>query len=445
MLSLLMSLSLLMGVDEPKRPNIVFLLGDDWRWDTLRCAGNPVVATPHLDALAKDGLRFTQMRVTTSICMVSRASLLSGQHMARHGIRAFGVSFSEEAMKQTWPALLREAGYHTGYVGKYGVGNNTGKAFDYVQFCQLRHWVKDAKGEKLHVTEKNSRDALRFLGERPKDKPFALSVGFFAPHADDPAPTQYLPQPHSAKWYESAKIPIPKTASKEHLAQLPAFLSSDENEGRRRWKLRFDTPEKYQTSMINYYRLVSEVDEVIGRLVAELKKQGVYENTLILFTGDNGYFHGERGLADKWYPYEEALRVPLIVHDPRIPAKARGTTREQLVLNIDVAPTILKAAGVNVPKSMQGVDLAPCYTAEKPIPWREEFYYEHPTLKNKTFIPSSEALASLTSKFINWPEWEQEELYDLTKDRLEEQNRAREAKDLARWRERLDQLRKAAR
>src|SRR5207302_1679130 len=157
-------------------------------------------------------------------------------------------------------------------------------------------------------------------------------VSFFAPHAEDRAPEQYLPQPWSEKLYEGVTIPVPKTATEEHFKRLPPFLATDRNEGRVRWKKRFDTPEQFQATMINYYRMATEVDAAIGRLVAELKEQGVYENTLIVFNGDNGYFHGEHGLADKWYPYEESLRVPLIVRDPRLPKERRNVTRDPTVL-----------------------------------------------------------------------------------------------------------------
>ena len=144
--------------------------------------------------------------------------------------------------------------------------------------------------------------------------------------------------------------------------------------------------------MIRYYRLITEVDAVVGRLVDELKAQGVYDNTLIVFIGDNGYFHADRGLADKWYPYEQALRVPLIVRDPRLPARQRGTKKDQMALNIDVAPTVLSAAGMTVPEVMQGRNLAPLYLSRTSPAWRDEFFYEHPTITSRDRIPSSQAV-----------------------------------------------------
>ena len=421
------------GVEPPgnlrspaRQSNVLFLLGDDWRWDTLGCAGNPVVKTPHLDVLAADGFRFTQCRVTTSICCVSRASLLTGQHMARHTIDRFGVPLAPEAFAKTYPAILRANGYWTGFVGKFGVGAIPKDGFDFQRSYEGVHWLPDGTG-KVHVTEKNARDSLDFLKARPKDKPFCLSVSFFAPHAEDKAPEQYLPQPWSAKLYDGAKVPVPRTATDEHFKNLPPFLATDLNEGRIRWKKRFDTPERFQQSMLNYFRLCTEVDAVVGRLVAELKEQGAYENTLIVFTGDNGYFHGEHGLADKWYPYEESLRVPLVVRDPRMRPGQRGRTSDAMVLNIDVAPTLVAATGAKVPAMMQGTDVAPLYLAEKPPAGRDEFYYQHPVILGKDRIPRSEAVVGRDVKYAYWPDYEYEEFFDLTADPFEETNLAKNA------------------
>ena len=233
--------------------------------------------------------------------------------------------------------------------------------FDFVRAYHGRHWLTTASGERVHVTEQNALDSLDFLRTRPRERPFLLSVGYFAAHAEDQAKEQYLPQDWSAAGYEGARVPPSPLGDPKFLRALPPFLSSEANEGRVRYHWRFDTPESYQAYMLRYYRLITEVDAAVGRLVDELKAQGVYENTLIVFIGDNGYFHADRGLADKWYPYEQALRVPLIVRDPRLPAQQRGTTRDQIALNIDVAPTVLSAAGVAAPEVMQGRDLGPLY------------------------------------------------------------------------------------
>ncbi len=407
---------------EDKKPlNILILYADDWRHDTLGCAGHPVVQTPHLDALAKDGIRFTRACVTTSICGVSRASLLTGQWMSRHGNEAFAMFKTPWA--ETFPALLRAKGYWIGHVGKWHCGAFPKEHFDFGRAYADKHWLRRNGGDWVHVTEWNQRDALEFLQNRPKDKPFCLKVSFFAPHAEDNHPEQYRPQPHNEKLYHNVTIPVPATATPEALRRLPPFLQKPENEGRIRWGWRFDTPEKYQTMMKNYFRLCTEVDAACGRILAELKKQGILDQTLVIFTTDNGYFHGERQLADKWYPYEESIRVPLIVRDPRIPAAKKGTTNDEFVLNVDLAPTILGAAHIAPPPRMQGRDFSVLYPNDRiDPPWRSAFFYEHAIITRKERIPSSQALVRKDFKYIYWPDFAYEELYDLKADPQEQKN-----------------------
>jgi arylsulfatase A-like enzyme len=431
---------------DPGPLNIVVLLADDWRHDTLACAGNPVLKTPHLDALARDGFRFTHACVTTSICGVSRASLLTGQWMSRHGNEAFAMF--KTPWVATYPGLLRANGYWVGHVGKWHNGAFPREHFDFGRSYAGTHWVQRPNAEPIHVTQRNEADALEFLRNRPKDRPFCLTVAFFAPHAEDGNPKQYLPQPGSAALYANDTIPVPPTATDESLRRLPPFLQRADNEGRTRWGWRFDTPEKYQTMMKNYYRLCTEVDTTCGRVVAELKAQAVLDRTLVIFTGDNGYFHGERGLADKWYPYEESIRVPLIVSDPRMPAVARGRTNDDFVLNVDVAPTILAAADVVAPGAMQGRDFAPLYRAAKLDPdWRSEFFYEHGVITSKERILSSQALVRHDAKYILWPDFGYEELFDLAADPQEQRNLVADPgrqKQLAAMKERLAQLKEQA-
>jgi arylsulfatase len=424
--------------------NIVVLVIDDIRWDSIGAAGNGVVRTPHIDRLAAEGIRFTQARVTTAICMTSRASLLTGQYMTRHGIDRFGKQLTPDAFGRTYPGVLRAAGYWTGHVGKYDVGAARPADFDFVRAYHGRHWLEPAAGERMHVTEKNARDSIEFLRTRPRDKPFVLTVGYFAPHAEDSAKEQYLPQDWSAATYKGVKVPPSPLRDEKHLRALPPFLSSESNEGRVRFKWRFDTPERYQEYMIRYYRLITEVDAAVGRVVDELKAQGVYENTLIALIGDNGYFHGDRGLADKWYPYEQALRVPLVVRDPRLPSRRRGTTRDHLVLNIDVASTIVSAAGVPVPDVMQGENFSPLYLAERAPAWRDEFFYEHPTITSRERIPSSQGVIRRDWKYVYWPEFDYEQLFNLKEDRDEIRNLASEpraAHQRAAMRRKLDEWR----
>ncbi len=430
----------------PSKPlNIVVLYADDWRHDTLGAAGHPVVKTPHLDQLAKEGMRFTRNCVTTAICGVSRATLLTGQWMSRHGNPAFAMFTTPWA--ETYPGLLRRNGYHVGHIGKWHNGTFPQDKFDFGRAYSGTHWIREADGTKIHVTQKNENDALEFLRTRPTDKPFVLTLAFFATHAEDQNPLQFLPQPASMELYKDTVIPVPKTSSDEDFKRLPPFIANEQNEGRVRYHWRFDTPEKYQTMMKNYYRLATEVDATCGRVLAALRQQGLLEDTLVIFTADNGYFHAEHGLADKWYPYEESIRTPLIVRDPRMLAAQRGQTNDDFTLNVDLAPTFLAAAGIAAPARMQGRDLSSLYLASTAPAWRTEFFYEHATIKNIHFIPSSEALVRKDVKYLYWPDFQHEELFDLTADRAETHNLAaapNQAKTLASLRSRFAELKAAA-
>ena len=173
--------------------NVLVLLADDWRHDTLSSAGNPIVQTPQLDQLGRDGVRFTHACVTTSICGVSRASLFTGQWMSRHGNPAFAAF--KTPWEQTYPGLLRARGYHVGHVGKWHNGPFPADKFDFGRAYAGTHWIKQPDGSKTHVTRKNQDDALAFLRQRPADRPFCLTLAFFATHAEDGNPLQYRPTP----------------------------------------------------------------------------------------------------------------------------------------------------------------------------------------------------------------------------------------------------------
>jgi arylsulfatase A-like enzyme len=166
--------------------------------------------------------------------------------------------------------------------------------------------------------------------------------------------------------------------------------------------------------------------------LAELKKQGVLDNTLVIFTCDNGYFHAEHGLADKWYPHQESIRVPLIVRDPRMAAAKRGSTNDDFTLNVDLAPTILAATGIQAPATMQGRDMAPLYLAAKKPEWRNEFFYEHAIIGNVNKIPASEALVRKDWKYFYWPDFNVEQLFHIAADPLEENDLAQDPAQAAR-------------
>ncbi len=425
--------------------NIVVLYADDWRYDVIAAAGHPVIKTPHVDRLAAEGVLFTQNRVTTSICGVSRASLYTGQWMSRNGCTGFDMFTTP--WEETYLGLVRDNGYHLGHIGKWHNRPLQEEKFDFCRSYHVFHWHRmEGESHLVHVTTRNENDTLDFLRGRPRDQPFAVTVCFFAPHADDSHPQQYLPMPESFELYRDVDIPVPPNATEESWNRLPPFFT-EENEGRARWRLRFDTEGKYQEMMKNYFRLITEVDAAIGTILAELEEQGVLDETLVIFTSDNGYYHGERGLADKWYPHEESIRVPLVIRDPRLPEERRGMRNDDFTLNVDLAPTILAAANIPAPERMQGTDIAPLYLQEDPPEWRQEFFYEHPTIRDESFIPSSQALVRKDWKYFYWPGHDYEQLFHLETDPLEENDLARDpahADKLAEMRARFKELREKA-
>ena len=373
-------------------------------------------------------------------------TLFTGQWMSRHGDSAFQMFKTPWA--ETYPGLLRANGYWVGHVGKWHNGKFPADQFDFGRSYYGTHWITNRDGSKIHVTRKNENDALDFLRTRPADKPFCLTLAFFAPHAEDQNPLQYLPQPGRMSLYNDAVVPVPVNATDESFHRLPSFIANEKNEGRVRWHWRFDSPEKFQTMMKNYYRLCTEVDAACGRVLAELQKQGALNNTLVIFTGDNGYYHAEHGLADKWYPHQESIRVPLIIWDPRTATAKRGQTNDNFALNVDFAPTILAAAGIKAPAGMQGRDLSPLYLAAQKPAWRDEFFYEMSTIQNTNFIPSSQALVRKDWKYFYWPDFQMEQLFDLRDDPLEEHDLIADPAQndrLAEMRTRFAELKAAAR
>ena len=422
------------------RPTILFLVSDDHSWHSGGFAGDPMVKTPHLDKLAAAGIVFTHAAVTTSICMVSRASMLTGQWLSRMG----AARVTPHTWLDTWPARLRASGYYGGHVGKVHVAGQDASGYDFwAGRTGPYHWLKDNGEGQIHSIQKDTDEALRFLNARPKDKPFFLQVAYTVPHAEDSDPHQYLPMPQEESLYRDTAVPVPETAAEEYWLRLPAFFRAGNNESRERWKKRFDTPEKYQAYTKNYYRLITGMDRSIGQIIDALNASGCADNTLIVFAGDNGYFLGEHGLADKWYAYEESLRVPLIVYDPHLPAEQRGRRCDEWVLNVDFAPTFCAVAGLEPPTAMQGRNFTPLLCGKAPADWRTDFLYQFKF--NSESIPSSEGVCSKDWKYIRWLESGTEELFNLRDDAHETRNLAQDpahAADLARMRARYVVLKK---
>lgn len=435
---------------EPSRPNFVFILADDLRWNALGCMGDKIVQTPHIDGLAARGVLFESSFVTTSICAVSRASIFTGQYARRHKINDFATPLAPAQWAATYPALLRQAGYRTGFIGKFGVGDAKAvaakaKDFDYWQGLpgQAGPFFDPKDATKTHATTRFGNQALEFLRGCRVEQPFCLSISFSAPHARDGQPREFPPDQRDEPLYVDVTMPVPKLATDFHFKALPEFVQK--SEGHTRWSRRFATPEMHQKTVRDYYRLITGVDREVGRIIDTLRELKFAENTIVVFTADNGFFLGERGMADKWLMYEESIRVPMIVSDPRMPAEKQGRRVAAMALNVDLAPTLLDYAQVKSPAAMQGRSLRPLVSGEN-LPWREDWFYEHRTLTN--IIPPSEGIRTQDWKYLRWVGVDPaiEELYDLKRDPLEEHNlasRPEYAQRLATFRERWKQLSKS--
>lgn len=406
-----------------RRPmNVVIFFPDDMSHKSLQdVSGTDYVVTPFLTALAKDGIRFTRNAVTTSVCWMSRATFFTGQYASAHGsTRLRCPRFTlPEYWKDTWAAVLqRVGGYHVGHVGKwqYNNGDGLGSLFNFSMFFEGRHWY--GKWSNCDLALRSTKD---FLERRPKDRPFALTVAFYPPKAVgnsyEPG-GQWFPKDSTMELYAN-KTYVPPYNIKKAYKRLPNFLRSGIVSTR--YHSRWNSSEKYNVGMRKYHALVTEVDETCQKIVDELKAKGLYENTLIIFTSDNGLLMGSHGLGGKWIAYENSIRVPLIIYDPRMPAEKRGSLDDSMTLNIDLASTILGAANIDPPPAMQGRDLADLYLeqrAKAPVerfPWRTEFVYEYPN----SDIHATYALIEERYKYIEWLDRGYQQLFDLKEDPYE--------------------------
>ena len=436
------------------RPNILFIQTDDQRIDDLGCYGNSSIQTPHIDQFAKEGVRFLNHFVTTSICCCSRASILTGQYMRRHGVQDFATPLSAAQFAETYPVILRQNGYRTAFVGKYAIGSPAGttkdlalpaQQFDYwLGFPQSIDFKQTVDGKLRHLTPYMTEKAIDFLDSTPASQPFCLSLNFKEPHG----PFNYF-DPDHPNAYETATPKPPATYTKTEFEALPAFLRTSLS-GNKSGEWPANPEKKFLDDVRICFRLVSGVDAAVGRVMAALRRLNRDANTVVIFTSDNGSLRGAHGLWGKWFPYEESIRVPLIIRDPRMPAASRGATRDQMTLNIDIAPTILGIAGLPPAKRMQGQGLAPILKDPR-LAGRDEWFYEHTynTDPPRLPIPPSEAVRTRQWKYTRYtketPVFEQ--LFDLKKDPAESHNLAgnpAHQKTLANLRARCNALRSAA-
>lgn len=436
---------------EAGRPNILVLLTDDQRWDAMGCAGNSIVQTPEMDRLAREGTRFTNAFVTSSICAASRATIFTGQYERAHGSNFHTQPLRRAQLEQSYPMLLRRAGYYTGMIGKYGVGDGKREiegpeVFDrwYGFYGQGDYFPRTHRGK--HLNQVMVEQARDFLEHVPPGRPWCLSVSFKAPHSGR-GYMGYDAEPDLRQLYAEVQIPMPPTARQEYFEALPDFLRRC-NARTSYWQKRFSTPERYQTVMRDYYRLITGADRAIGRIRAELDRRGLAQNTVILFLSDNGDMMGDYLLGGKELLYDVSLRIPMILFDPRVAAEARGQTRDELVLNLDIAPTVLDLGGVATPATMQGRSLMPLVRGQK-VAWREEFFCENNFCIPTQYYPRIEGVRTTRWKYVRYTDVQPmyEQLFELEKDPDEVHDLARRPEfsgTLAELRRRWAALRNAA-
>ncbi|QGQ26643.1 sulfatase-like hydrolase/transferase [Gimesia benthica] len=405
-----------------ERPNIVFFFADDQTTSTVGCYGNQVIQTPNIDELAKRGTRFEKAYVSQAICWVSRTTILTGLTGRSYGTPANPEQARPDAVQTLYTDLLREQGYRTGFYGKWHA--KMPKDFkreahfdEFEAISRNPYYKKQPDGSLRHETELIVDRGIEFVKSQPKGKPFALNLWFNACHAEDSDRRPgigHFPWPRAVDgMYEDIEIAPPRLGDPEIFNAQPNFLQTTINRERYFW--RWNTPQKYQTNMRAYYRMVSGIDGAIGRFLKALEEAGLAENTIIVYSADNGYYMANRGLAGKWSHYENALQVPLIVMDPRVPKEEQGKVTDALALNLDLPATFLDWAGADVPKRYQGQSLQPVVKGAKPADWRTETFHEHFAVRNR--IPAFEGIRDGNLKYVRYFDHDNYEfLHDLEAD-----------------------------
>lgn len=348
------------------KPNIVFILTDDQAGRAAGCYGNKDVLTPNLDKLAREGVRFTNHYDTTSICMASRCSILTGLYEYRHGCNFSHGDLERRFMDQSYPVLLRKAGYFTGFAGKIGFVLQ-GEKFE--ALAPLFDRWAGGPGQTVYNTARNKGIAeyaakyphcSRAYGAWAQDflkaakqsgKPFCLSISFKAPHMP------YTPDPIDMKLYEGKKFTRPANFGVENGQHLsPQVHTSRAATAYREWVNDFDR------TAAKYYALITGVDAALGMIRDGLAREGFAHNTIIIFTSDNGYNGGSHGFGDKVIPYEEGSKAPLVLFDPRLRKEHAGKVCQAVTGNVDLAATILALGGVPAPDGIDGKNLLPLLT-----------------------------------------------------------------------------------
>lgn len=441
-----------------RRPNVLFFMTDDQRYDAMSCAGHPVLKTPHMDRIAAEGMRFTEAFVTNALCSPSRGTIVTGLYSHAHGVRTNGGdSHRLRPGVPTFPALLRRAGYHTALSGKWHIASPP-EGFDRTCILPGQGAYHDpamiANGARLrfrgYVDDVIADQAIEMLRNRPKEKPFALLCQFKAPHRS------WLPAERFNRALEGVEFPEPSTFHESLANRQPAIRDSDiqiaDMPDFERFGVARDAPceerkrRNYQLFLRQYCRTLLGVDENVGRVLDALDQQGLARNTLVIYTSDNGFFAGEYGLFDKRMMYEPSIRVPMLVRFPERIAPGR-VDREHMALNNDVAHTVLDCCGVEAPSAMRGhgASWRPLFENRPGVPWRDAWMYEYFEYPAVTCTGRMRGIRTSRWKLIHYIQRPQAwELFDLQADPEERHNLYEKPEHRARARqlqERLDRMR----
>lgn len=383
------------------RPNILFIMADDHTCGAASCYGSVLNRTPNIDRLAREGVRFNRCFDVNSVCAPSRASILTGKHSCANGFHRNNDTFN--GSQPTFPKLLQAADYQTAIVGKWHLRSRP-TGFDYFDVLpgHGRYWDSPFKESGTewqdgsqggveragYVTDVITDRAVNWLENgRDRSSPFCLMVHHKAPHTPHEYPDRY-----SDRYTED--LPLPPTIDDDY-AGRPALAACRSRDSRldmvdADYCSRFgftetDGPEKlsgselrrwvYQRFYKGYLRLVAGLDDAIGRLLNYLDDSGLADNTIVVYTSDNGFFLGDHGLFNKCWMYEPSVTIPLLVRYPGVTAP--GTVNDDLVVTLDYGPTFLDVAGAPVPTEMHGTSIEPLLRGESPDTWRNSFFYHY--------------------------------------------------------------------
>lgn len=421
-----------------KRPNILFIMSDDHAAHAIGCYGSRINTTPNLDRIAEGGLRLDNCFCTNSICAPSRATILAGTYSHVNGVRTLDDRFDGRTL--TFPQLLQQAGYQTAVVGKWHLGHggiHDPTGFDYWNVLPGQGAYHDPTliepaGRTVHpgyVTDVVTDLSLEWLRRRDPERPFLLLCHHKAPHRP------WEPDAKHAKMYEDVDIPAPSTLEDDYSdrarAAAAARMRVDRDLTER--DLKGPAPDlppeqlrawKYQRYIKDYLRCVASIDDNVGRLLDYLDAEGLAEDTLVVYTSDQGFFLGDHGWYDKRFFYEESLRMPLLARFPReIPA---GRTDARFALNVDFAPTFLDYAGLPVPPQLQGRSLRRLLRGEATPDWQRSMYYRYFMHLAHHNVYAHYGVRTERYKLIYYyetqPEPQEWELFDLERDPRELHN-----------------------